>query len=1665
MEEIIYIAPNGREATEEELVAKYGDKFQELVANGTFKKKNEVPTFTESKSEESPSGFMSYLQRPKLPRSSYLKRDPNNPNEVTFVAPTAKQIRKGRVREGFVGEVDETLIDFIDKADAGTKRITSGILRVPTYIKEFLASGRAIFDEKYAEELNELPFEERQERFDFLGAANRSDQLLKEAEDIEATMDKYENSIAEDFGALRIGQGLQRLVGEIGGAIPSLALVLSNPFGFAALGAGTAADKSRQIQKAGGDLNFKNTANALGTGVAEAAFELVTKGMGKRVYKALNGMPKDQAKLALENMAVEFAKGFGLEGASETLTLGTEEVLDALLLEDEEKFQASFYDYLDTFIIGGAVGGPLRSAPVGFARVVQKREKENLDRVIEGTKYKDAVDAFNKEKGDFVVEIDQLPLVDLPFTSVAVKGTVENQVKRGEITQEQADQIINNYDTSVATFNKVTDLNLNEEQTNEALKLVQRKTELQKLVEGKDEAIAKKEYDEIAAINERLEEISKSSEAVVTEGEAVVAEAEKVTQEEGVEQQPVEFNQTVIEETTIDNINDRTETLTEALQLEGVDPATAASTRKKAFIDLIKTIQPKGKVAARNAKALVNKVNRINFKNPKSVARTLNEIMNTFETAQLRDKRKKATELQGLIKTRMTNKRVEVNQANAAKEFALLNPKDVTDLDQYIEKAQKVADGLVGTSVKNNDIKILKPFDFKEITDYSAKELQVLNEKQAAESRDAFEELTGVTPQDLSLSEIRETIELSQQLEDESRDNFIANKFRSKEMAVKDAVKKAFNTFSAIAKDQIEKGIDTFSGNEVNISEDNKKLVKDFMEINPSDLKPADAVRALDAMVNFTTNGNVGGMATVVANYQGKSKADAELKDGLRGKELKGILGRVPLVKEFGAFRGWIAQIASTPLAIETIFQSQRLGRQFMKASGLQDFINAVARGKKIQREITREYEKKFAKRTRLQRFLGTPKAFNSAYNITERGLLGFMRRTVAGDISQQNAEFGRRKRLIRKSIDHLKALGFEAKAKLYQEAYDKLLKDSNTVAQIEAKADKTNVEAVEWMTNKWAEFYPQLREINETIYNQSLENDINYTSDIISTLTDDQRIDFDTPLYESNEYINKSKIYDKQTGVLKPNQRIEANGLDANRYVNLNFDTGQLNAMRKAITNIETAYITQYMKGFFQSNAYQKMIPDSERKLIDRKVKTYVATQRGLNFKSAADVKQAELFDKIASLGVARALSGAGQFIKQTAPIVSTLITAGPVATAMAINQYMANKKARDFVLNSGMPIANRGVDASTLLEGLDSQAEKLTISGEGRNVGSALIDGLANISKEGLKVFLQNSDVITAQASWLAHYMNRVNQLEETGFLKGNTEFFEPGFDWSQHQMNQEAAEYAQAKVDREQNVSDSALQGQLFANRTLAVRTGLQLVMPFANFLLNRKTSIYSDITALTSPTSSLQDKIESGKSLVGYGAETAMFNTLAYYLTLANYAASDFMIDEYGDDEIEPEEDKKRRENLLKGRLTSMAEDVLSPLPIANPLIMGKVNNIIEQISKGEDPFEFYETKRALVDDLGLARIFTEVYEDTKKYGQIVGSGQLVYKDNKGEEQIYKLDDDDYELAKLSLMMQTLFAVGAPNEFNRVAKQNLKFLERKARKSRQKRRRRKAPAKLG
>ena len=94
-----------------------------------------------------------------------------------------------------------------------------------------------------------MSVEEREDYYGATGLTDFSNQLLTEAEEIESTMKEFETSITEDFGALKLGQALSRTFAEVGGALPSVAMVLSNPYGFAMLGAGSAAEKSRSIQE------------------------------------------------------------------------------------------------------------------------------------------------------------------------------------------------------------------------------------------------------------------------------------------------------------------------------------------------------------------------------------------------------------------------------------------------------------------------------------------------------------------------------------------------------------------------------------------------------------------------------------------------------------------------------------------------------------------------------------------------------------------------------------------------------------------------------------------------------------------------------------------------------------------------------------------------------------------------------------------------------------------------------------------------------------------------------------------------------------------------------------------------------------------------------------------------------------------------------------------------------------------------------------------------------------------------------------------------------------------------------------------------------------------------------------------------------------------------
>ena len=146
-------------------------------------------------------------------------------------------------------------------------------------------------------------------------------------------------------------------------------------------------------------------------------------------------------------------------------------------------------------------------------------------------------------------------------------------------------------------------------------------------------------------------------------------------------------------------------------------------------------------------------------------------------------------------------------------------------------------------------------------------------------------------------------------------------------------------------------------------------------------------------------------------------------------------------------------------------------------------------------------------------------------------------------------------------------------------------------------------------------------------------------------------------------------------------------------------------------------------------------------------------------------------------------------------------------------------------------------------------------------------------------------------------------MNDLKKQGIDPSN-------IDWSNHKVNKQAGAFAEQQVGRQQNVSDIALQGDLFRGKSFAKQFARKTLFPFANFLTNQKTRMYTDFNIATSKTATKEDKRTAYRSLAGLGVETAVFNLLGLAVTQGLAAVSQGLT---GDDD---EEDK---ENLLKTEL--------------------------------------------------------------------------------------------------------------------------------------------------
>ena len=1216
--------------------------------------------------------------------------------------------------------------------------------------------------------------------------------------------------------------------------------------------------------------------------------------------------------------------------------------------------------------------------------------------------------------------------------------TIENDPELLELAKKRKDklrirkQVLDEGQTTLPTLpknirEKVIELEIeskelqNKSDTASKLRLEKVNEELLKLYGVDTEESIQINLDEVSEeAVPKVEEIKEKLDITTEKAEPKVTTA---TATEGVRGDEVSVaidNQIteVIENTNSENIIEQKENIFKSI----AKPLNTSEARKKAFLDLVNKLSVNTDVSKTTIARLKTGIQKSTFDNAGKVRNTLEKVVKTFDTPERKDLYKEGNSLSKKIKAqiRKGRKRLDANLIVAAEEFLDINPLEVSDLKEYVDKAKQITEGLKPTRLTKRGADVAAPFVLEDITEYTQKELESEKIKVAQLKQDAFQELTGVSAEELSMNEVNEVLRNAYNEEVRSPDEFITNEISQitgKEQIINTAADNAFKTYKTIIQNQLETGVDTFSesGQKINLTPRQKRIVKDFMEIDVTKLSTPDKVKAIDAIVNFAVNGESGGMLATTSKYKGGEFATLDNSNNLRSSEIKNVVDKM-LGTSSGIY--WSKNIASLPIMSEFMFGNQRDSRTFFENSGLQKVINGSANGERVATAIGDIYHAKFYNKK------ANGEDFYSPENVTERGMYGFINRTIEGTPAEQQVEFQRRKDLIVESFEALKNGSpiEQQKGEDYEKVYDRILKEAITIQDVKDKVDGVNVEAVDFIINEWSQIYPDLRNHALDIYNVLLDSDPNYVSDTYSLLEGIDAPDLDAPIFD-NPNLNKRKIYDKKTGVLEKNQRLQTlKQTGKKRYVNLDFDSQQIFKIRKALIDMDTAEGIQQLKGYTDSDAFKQIIPDKAvRESFLNRIKEYVNSKRGNKYISEQSRRDARKLNRFITLGVSRTLGSVGQYPKQLVPLSNTAVNAGGRNTFDAVRQFTSNKALREWITKLPYDIANRGIEAEALLDSYNTKLEKQARSKSGRMVGE--LDKLQNW---WLKQMLINPDKIAANASWVAYYGREMKR-------KG-VDVFAEGFDWANHEVDTEAGNYAQQQVDRQQNVSQRDLQGAWFRSDDTTTRLLTKFFIPFSNFLLNQKSRMYSDLNTMTNKNSETQDRLTAARSLGGLAVETAVFNAIGLGLTMGTAALSNML----GAPEEDPEKLEQQTANRLKGRLGNVAGDILSPLPPLDDAVRVGLNGLIASISDNENPFEFYTSSETLLEDLGLGSIVIE--KTTTQPFQLLKT--MLSGTYNGKE----LDDEHFELAQVTAVLWPLYISGAlPAEVGSIINYNLKRIK--------------------
>lgn len=1048
--------------------------------------------------------------------------------------------------------------------------------------------------------------------------------------------------------------------------------------------------------------------------------------------------------------------------------------------------------------------------------------------------------------------------------------------------------------------------------------------------------------------------------------------------------------------------------------------------KRKALAAAITGMVRQGKITAVQARSIINKVSRVNLDNPVMVDRLISYAERVFDRADYQETLSKAAKIRKSIKKAMKSKDLQAEVAGVAKRFSGVDPFMVEDIDQYIETAEKMLNAV--RPVRETEVPLRQATDIYEINDYATAQIERQEANKRAELLALNKYLVdaGIITNDMTAKEIQEMIDIiaAEEYEVEDADkklNFLKNRF---------------DFMSGIIEEMIVNNRDVFTDEPLYITQNEKQLMGEVLKFDIDKLSVKQAAQVLEAMDNFINNGITSGLEAVVKGYIGNENANKLAASGLKSRPLKMYWN-----KAVGRFFG--EQFVSLPLLIERMFPGMKKGLNFMSEMGLTDVIRGTSKADREHKMIVKDY-------TSQEFYKG--KGFMKAENVYERGMIAFLSRNLAGTKTEMRNEFLRRIKMVEESINALMT-GSETERKMgeaYQKVYDKLKVDSQDLDVIKANAEQMNIDAVNWMTQQWAEKYSELSDISLSVYNAILGSDTSYTPDRYKGL-DESDIELDENLLQKGsafmgglEYTDKNK-----SGVLIETTRPKA--LPKGRFVSLDFDVNNFSSLKGAMIDIETAPAIRQVDGFIKSDGYKKIVNGDDRKILTRRINNYIISVKGktsFNRDSMRSVERVANF--LGSLGVGKALGGLDQTIKQTAPvIINTLINAGRFDGL--------NFEMNAAINRSGMPIANRGIEAISGVESVDALIDKKGAK------AAEIAKAIEKVSQMYMKALLSKPDVWVARSSFISYYKN---------YLKTNG--MSTDIDWETHEWNQDAMNYAQMMVDRQQNISDEKLAGSFMNSPDPWKSVTRKVILPFATFIINQKNRMHNDLIAIfgIKAGTSLEDKKKAWRSLAGLASEMLAYQGIAYFIKTMIYDNIASMIT--GEDDEEEKKDRSffglfkmtnKQWNATKFPVKSLVSDVISPFPLFDDAVVFGFDELMSNFPmiskedidkaiqdqndaralKGDEPMNAEQEanliknlkdkntykvtfqKESLGRQYGVPGIAFDTYTELAEMAQLAYTGEFEDDMGFGPKKKY-ISKKDQELVKWTLLPMVLYSTG-------------------------------------